>query len=196
MKMADREKRSGRRLKFNVTADIIAEATRENSSNCMIAVALKRAIPDAQAVSVDLATIRYTDKERRERYIYLTPTRAQNALLDYDAGLVPEPFTVAANVMQIVPINHGRAAKKPDATTPAKRGRPKGSKDKRPRKSAAVPLVPNGRAPGEVIRVGGRVPPVGALASGTVAQAALKTGRARRHGIRQMGTRAINEAGA
>lgn len=173
-------------MKFDVPAGIIADATRADSSNCMIAVALKAAIPHATAVSVDLATIRYTDKEKGERYIYLTPPAAQEALLIYDAGGIPEPFTVGANVAQIIPINRGRKVKPAAAAKPAAKGRPAGSKTaKRAR------TVPNGRAPGEVIKTSGAAPPIGAHAGGTIGRAALKTGRARRHGMRQMGTRGM-----
>ena len=186
--MADRKVRGGRRLAFDVPADVIADATQANSANCMIAVALKRALPHAQAVSVDLATIRYTDKERRERFIYLTPPTAQAALLLYDAGGQPEPFSVRANVAQIVPMNRGRKVKTDGAK--ATQGRPKGSKTTRRARTR-----PNGRSPGEVIKDGGTPPPVGALAGGTIAGAKLKTGRARRHGARVMGTRSGADAG-
>lgn len=186
--MADRAKRTGRRLKFEVPADIIAEATRENSAHCMIADALKRAIPHAQAVTVDLATIRYTDKKRRERFIYFTPPKAQEALLAYDAGEVPEPFIVQTNVVQIVPMNRGRKPRTAGSaeTKKGKPGRPAGSK-------TAKTLVPNGRAPGEFIKEGGAPPPVAAHASGAVGPK-LKTGRARKFGLRVMGTRGLAEA--
>jgi hypothetical protein len=69
----------------------------------MIADAIKTAVPNAQSVSVDLSTIRWTDPVRELRYIYLTPRRAQIALIDFDAGRVPKPFDVQlAGAAQVV----------------------------------------------------------------------------------------------
>lgn len=53
----------------------------------MIADALKATLPHATHVMVDLATIRYTDREKGVRYTYLTPASAQQALLCFDQGM-------------------------------------------------------------------------------------------------------------
>jgi hypothetical protein len=49
-------------------------------------------MPDASFVSVDLQTIRWTDKKKGRRYIYLTPRVAQVALVKFDQGMHTEPF--------------------------------------------------------------------------------------------------------
>lgn len=72
----------------------IADAISRNSSHCMIAEAVKKAIPYAQNVMVDLQSIRLTDKERGLRYTYLTPRLAQLALIKFDQGERPNPFKI------------------------------------------------------------------------------------------------------
>lgn len=58
----------------------------------MIAEAVKAVRPDANHVSVDLQTIRFTDAKRGMRYTYLTPRIAQIALLKFDQGITPTEF--------------------------------------------------------------------------------------------------------
>jgi hypothetical protein len=41
---------------------------------------------------VDIATIRWSDPSKGLRYIYMTPRVAQEALVHFDQGEVPEPF--------------------------------------------------------------------------------------------------------
>lgn len=81
------------RVKFEVTAEIIKNACKENSRHCMIAQAVAATLPHVRNISVDMMTIRWSDPERGWRYIYLTPKPAQYALVDYDMGLKIEPFT-------------------------------------------------------------------------------------------------------
>lgn len=82
----------GRGIVLDVTQEIINAATERSSSHCIIADALRAAVPDATRVSVDLQTIRYTLNGRRRRYIYLTPALAQAVLVQFDQGLKPKPF--------------------------------------------------------------------------------------------------------
>lgn len=76
----------------------IDEAVPRDSGYCMIADAVRAAFPDVapgkNAISVDLQTIRVTDAKRNLRYIYLTPRKAQEALVDFDQGIKPEPFSI------------------------------------------------------------------------------------------------------
>jgi hypothetical protein len=60
----------------------------------MIAEAVKASLPDVKTVSVDLATIRFTDKKTGSRYTYMTPRAAQQALVQFDNGEKPEPFRI------------------------------------------------------------------------------------------------------
>jgi hypothetical protein len=60
----------------------------------MIAEAVKLAAPWATNVLVDLQSVRMTDKTRGLRYSYLTPRRGQLALISFDQGKKPKPFTM------------------------------------------------------------------------------------------------------
>lgn len=80
-------------IKVEVSAETISTSRMASSSHCMIAEAIKQAVPVAAYVSVDLATIRFTDPEKGLRYTYLTPRAAQLALLNFDSGQLPEPFS-------------------------------------------------------------------------------------------------------
>jgi hypothetical protein len=58
----------------------------------MIADAIKEQVRNSKSVSVDIATIRFTDKKLCQRFIYLTPPIAQQALVDFDQGKDLQPF--------------------------------------------------------------------------------------------------------
>jgi hypothetical protein len=81
------------RFKVSITEELIAEAVKINSGHCMIADAIKVAMPKAKNISVDIQTIRFTDSERGLRYTYLTPLVAQRLILTFDDGLMPAAFT-------------------------------------------------------------------------------------------------------
>lgn len=88
----DKKPRSPK-LKLNVTREIIDAAIPRDSNHCMIAEALKEAFPRARGVSVDLATIRFSDRGKKLRYVYLTPRVVQAALVNFDQQRVPDPFS-------------------------------------------------------------------------------------------------------
>jgi hypothetical protein len=150
-------------LNFTVTPDIINQSIPRNSSHCMIADALKAAMPNAEYVSVDLATIRFTDRTAGRRYIYLTPRNAQLALIDFDEGRQPEPFKVKARAAQMVHTGAARKAKKiQDEAEEEATGTPKPK-----RRRAQLVERPPGATDGIVpIKVGGNLPPLGPLAEG------------------------------
>ena len=87
-------KESLRSIRLHVDQHHIDNAEVKNSHHCMIADALREAIPEARFISVDLQSIRFSvfDENRfREervgvRYFYFTPTIAQVALLKFDQG--------------------------------------------------------------------------------------------------------------
>src|SRR5215510_11021188 len=87
----DNEAKSPKVL-LKVTPRLVRDAVQANSGHCMIAEAVKEAVPGAKYVSVDLQTIRWTDTEKGKRYVYLTPRKAQFALIDFDQGEEPTPF--------------------------------------------------------------------------------------------------------
>lgn len=74
------------RVIVDVPGEIIATAIRNSSGHCMISASIQVAIPDASYISTDLQTIRWTNLKKRERYVYLTPPVAQQALIKFDRG--------------------------------------------------------------------------------------------------------------
>lgn len=83
----------GPQVRVQVTAEQINTSTRSHSSHCMIAEAIKSAVPTAGRVAVDISTCRFSDLKKGFRYTYLTPRVAQEALVDFDEGLAPKPFS-------------------------------------------------------------------------------------------------------
>src|SRR5215510_473199 len=92
------------RPRFQITQDIIDNACRQDSRHCMIAEAVKKQIPNATKVIVDIATIRFTDQKKGFRYIYLTPPIAQKALVDFDDGISIAPFSFRVKTAQVTSI--------------------------------------------------------------------------------------------
>ena len=82
------------RVIIDVSQETIDDSIKRNSSHCMIAEAVHRTLPYAINISVDLQTIRFTDKQRGLRYAYLTPRYAQIAIIQYDQGERPGPFRI------------------------------------------------------------------------------------------------------
>jgi hypothetical protein len=186
------------KLDFPVTTEMIEAAVPQDSAHCMIADGLKAAMPHARSVSVDLASIRFTDPANGRRYIYLTPIPAQVALLDFDQGHKPDPFTVKCHAAQIVEPKRKPVAKQPSPSlteTPGESGeQPSPSltevPEERPRRQNAR-LIPNPAGGGTVpIKLGGNPPPLGPLARGTGTGGTApyyRTGRKRGFGLRAMG---------
>ena len=133
---------------ISVNRGHITDSVKRSSSHCMIADAIKKAVPEASHVSVDLQTVRWTDQERGERYTYLTPRSGQTALIKFDQGaedILPFKFKLYAGQTT-------RSARRQQRTkTQQKRDK---SQKARLRKSASS---------GNQEVVGGRTPPGGAL---------------------------------
>lgn len=143
-----------------VPQDIIDTSTEKDSSHCMIADAIQRAIPEARYVSVDLATIRFTDLSAGVRYIYLTPRGAQEALLKFDQGEKPEPFSLRLEGAHVLVAGNAKKARATLAHNPKS-----GTKEK-------------------PVKVGGISPPMGPLKGGALTGATTRTGRRREFGLR------------
>lgn len=75
-----------------ISREIIEDAVKGDSSHCMIAEAIRDRYPNASAIAVDLQTIRFSDREKRLRYTYLTPRIVQLAIVRFDQGLDQDPF--------------------------------------------------------------------------------------------------------
>jgi hypothetical protein len=89
---------------ISISEEIIARATQRDSRHCMIAEAIKEANPAWEAITVDLATVRWTSPRTRKRYICLTPNDARNALVAFDQGWEIQPFRISLRPIQITPV--------------------------------------------------------------------------------------------
>lgn len=106
---------------LNVTQEVIDESIQRDSSHCMIAEAVRLAVPTAQRISVDLQTIRFSDPDRNLRYTYLTPRTAQVALINYDQGRKPEAFSIQLRRGQVTKANPRKAGRPRTGETDAQR---------------------------------------------------------------------------
>ncbi len=77
---------------ITVTDKDIEKGVIADSRSCMNAEAIKRAIPQARNVQVDLATIRFTDKNTGNRYVFMTPLSVQKSIVEFDQGVKPPAF--------------------------------------------------------------------------------------------------------
>ena len=145
----------GPQVRINVTAELINTAARSHSSHCMIAEAIKTVVPSAKKVSVDISTCRFSDFEKGLRYVYLTPRTAQEALVDFDEGLTPKPFSFLLRGAHVT--RAGSSQAKAESSNKAE--------SKRPSRGAKLPnrkrlVSGHGTNVGAVPRaVGGRRPP-------------------------------------
>src|SRR5215471_2292296 len=128
-----------------------AIAIQRDSSHCMWADAVSRAVPTATKVAVDLQTIRFTDPAKGLRYTYLTPRRAQLSLVQFDAGIYPQTLmrVTLRNGQVTKAHNYAKVRRKPGEGTI-----PDGKAGLRNRSPGSVPDV-----------VGGQPPPTAALAN-------------------------------
>jgi hypothetical protein len=152
------------KVELAVTTEHIETSTKADSSHCMIADAIKAAVPNAARVSVDLQTIRFSDPGKRRRYVYLTPRTAQEALIEFDQGRTVEPFQVLLRGAHVIAM-------------PAAPGERRGAAEPGQRRQ----VVDRGSASRVPEVVGGKAPPLGALASKST-----KIGRRRQFGLRAM----------
>lgn len=163
--MTEKQLTSTRRaVTVNVTQPIIDRSEKANSDHCMIADAIRAALPDAKSVSVDLMTIRFTDPAKRQRYVYLTPRPIQLALINFDQGSHTEPFNFQLkNPVQVV-------------ASGGKRTLPDGTKQNPSRKVQGVTKVSGGTA--RPTKLGGALPGRAELGSVPVTK---QTASAKKH---------------
>jgi hypothetical protein len=76
-----------------IDQETIDASIQRDSSHCMIAEAIKKAAPNMKNVQVDLGSIAFSDPVKRLRYTYLTPRAGQIALIEFDRGIRPGPFS-------------------------------------------------------------------------------------------------------
>ena len=73
-------------LTVQITEENWERAIASNSGGCLIADALKAQYPEYTGVTVDMATIRFSDRKSGQRFTYLTPQSGQHLLLSLDQG--------------------------------------------------------------------------------------------------------------
>lgn len=81
-------------MKIKISEKQIKTAVKKDSNHCMIADAIKAAVPDAKYIRVDLQSIRFSNLKKGLRYKYFTPPIAQHELINFDQGLKVEPFDI------------------------------------------------------------------------------------------------------
>lgn len=132
------------RFYVTITDELIYESEQRDSSHCMVADAVQIARPKAKRIAVDIQTIRFTEGDHR--YVYLTPRRAQVAIVKFDQGIPSKPFGFRLRNGQSIP------PQKPGT----KRQRAKLVSPKGP--ASKDGLVPD--------KIGGQTPPVDVRSAG------------------------------
>ena len=113
------------KLHIKITPKNIKDSIRKNSHRCMIADAIQRKDPDARHITVDLQTIRFSHPKSGQRFVCLTPRKAQRALIAFDQGATPEPFPVTISSFKELKVgwkaNHPKASRKGKAYSKTKK---------------------------------------------------------------------------
>ena len=127
-----RNKHSSPLLQLTISEEQVAQAVQSNSGGCLIADAIKKQYPNLVNVTVDMATIRVSDRKRGERYIYLTPPAAQHVLLSFDQGWPnPADELTIKGAVQIVPIRQAGDRPQQARATRGAEGRAAGTAGRR-----------------------------------------------------------------
>lgn len=86
-------------MKIAVKQTHINTACQRDSHHCMVADAI-RDQAKAKYILVDVQSIRWSDMKTRKRYVFLTPPKVQQAILQFDRGkpVAPFIFTLATPV--------------------------------------------------------------------------------------------------
>jgi hypothetical protein len=111
MKTKNAARRSPK-IEIIITKENYHRAIRASSGGCLVADAIKQQYPQFTNVEVGTQSTRVTDKERGERYIYLTPRIVGEALLYFDQGWTEDELSfpkqfVFKKAVQILPIVSG-----------------------------------------------------------------------------------------
>lgn len=125
------------RFVISISQERIATAVQRDSSHCMVAEAIKEARPELTNVDVALDSIRFTDKAKNLRYVYLTPREAQIGLINFDRGVMPKPFSFLLTRAVIVTRSH-RKSREPLPRGPAELERKRIARQDRRAANAAI----------------------------------------------------------
>lgn len=105
-------------MKVKITKDCIKNAVKRDSHRCMIADAVRAAVPDARYISVDLQSIRWSNMKSGKRFTAFTPRIGQHKLLDFDQGHSVQPFE-----MEVTPVSTRKVGWKPNHPTSSRKGK-------------------------------------------------------------------------
>jgi hypothetical protein len=97
---------------LEITDEILQRACRRDSKKCMIVEAIRKQIPNAANISVDLQSIRWSDRKAGLRYTYMTPPQAQDALLRFDNGAEVKPFSFKTRSGHISSVVYAKGKKR------------------------------------------------------------------------------------
>jgi hypothetical protein len=101
-------------MKVQVTADHIENGSCKIPTKCMIALAIKAVDPTVTFVSVRTNQITVTRRKRAGNSIrqhFAVPTKVAKAIIAFDAGELPKPFSFDAKIIDQIVI----PARAPDA---------------------------------------------------------------------------------
>lgn len=84
-------------VRVDVIEEDITRAIKRDSTHCAVAEAIKRTLPQAQGIDVDMQSIRFRIPEERRRFIYMTPRTIQAYIAAFDAGEDLAPFSFTLN---------------------------------------------------------------------------------------------------
>jgi hypothetical protein len=158
------------RVQVVVTQKNIDDGIPKSSTHCMIASAIKGAVPEARQIGVDWQSIRWTNREKGLRYIYLTPRVAQVALIDFECGVKPGPFKFLLRRGQVTAstaakARAGREKKRLEAAAAAQPVKVRAYRRRKPLSAVPPDLGPTRLqqdSPADrPVRIGGKPPPRG-----------------------------------
>lgn len=174
--------------RITVTEEVIARACVRDSRHCMVAEAIKAAKPEWHSISVDLATIRWTNPRTRQRYTALTPDGIRNAIFHFDQGEPVEPFAFTLKAVHHIRSSAGTKQGTPEraaATTERTRQRrnPKVRLD-----GDGQPVIHGGPSlpRGHMGGAANPVQPTQVEVTGEEGNIKLSGGRYRQYGLRQL----------
>lgn len=159
----------GPRLRITCSQETITKAVSTDSTRCWISESIKAQVPGAVNVASDLATIRFTDKKKGLRYVYLTPYTAQRALIDFDEGNPPAPFSFDLKNAHVTRAGFAPTDEDQKDSTGSNKAKERHNRKRRQRRrtdfdkdlQSATLITQHGNASGQATprRVGGKRPP-------------------------------------
>lgn len=150
-------------LTIRIQKKHIDGAVARDSNKCAIAEAIRDAYPRFSRISVDISTIRVSDRARGLRSMYFTPPVLQRYILNFDRGNKAQlkPLVTRCVAGQVVPI----AKRTPEEKERLRKGyiHKRAAQITRAKAvRARLKMLKNTGGPGRVPVVsGGKLPPIG-----------------------------------